>query len=303
MASLLANVAMFDRQLTVPITVTLQEHGSCFTLYYMDDVVVCGCSLPACQDGVMQLFLCPRTSSSPSPIRCAWFDTQSRYASVEMTTCETKHALTHNQPAIDVVSSTPAPALNVCIRNATSSIETCLNHSMVAASDSNIANTPPPLVSTPNASPITSDKLLSHFPMSDNTSLLSPWSLAAQSLYDDLESPEYVSYEVGDRVMLRPIENQSPTAALLSQNDGLYVIAEAVGSTCYRVLNDRDCRSMLVHQSRIQCCFPMHASEIKDNTDEFVNSLNLTKQDVASCQTSDSAVVLWLNGAATHSFV
>ena len=118
MASLLANVAMFDRQLTVPNTVTLQEQGSCFTLYYMDDVVACGCSLSACQDGVLQLFSCATTSSLPSPIRCAWFDTQSCYTNVKMTTYETKHALTHNQPAITDMPSIPAPA------NTTSTVET-----------------------------------------------------------------------------------------------------------------------------------------------------------------------------------
>ena len=115
-----------------------------------------------------------------------------------MTVCEAKHALAHNQPAIDDVPSIPAPAVNVYVRNTTSSVETCSNHSMVAASDSDIADTPPPLVSTPIASPITSDELLSHFPMSDNTSSLSPWSPVAQSLYDDLESTEFISYEVGD---------------------------------------------------------------------------------------------------------
>ena len=109
-----------------------------------------------------------------------------------MTVCEAKHALAHNQPAITDVPSIPAPA------NATSSVETCSNHSMVAASDSDIADTPPPLVSTPIASPITSDELLSHLPMSDNTSSLSPWSPVAQSLYDDHESPEFISYEVGN---------------------------------------------------------------------------------------------------------
>ena len=305
MASLLANVAMFEQRPIAPNTVTLQENGSCFTLYYMDDVVVCGCSQPDCQDGVTQLFSSAATSQSPSPIRCAWFDTQSRYASVEMTNAEAKHALISRQTAISDQSTSPAPAVNVCVRDVENSAETCQNHSMVAASDSDIADTPPPLVSTPAASPITSDELLVHAPMSEPTSSLSPWSPVAQSLYNDPESPVSISFEVGDRVMLRPIENQSPTAALLSQNDGPYVITEAVGGACYRVLNDRDCRSMVVHKSRIQCRFPTHASENKDNTDRSAPTdwLNLTNKDVAACQTSDSAVALWLNGAATHSFV
>ena len=109
-----------------------------------------------------------------------------------MTTCETKRALTHNRPVIDAL------AVHVCVRKATNSVKTCSNRSMVAASDSDIADTPPALVFNPIASPITSDKLLNHFPMSDNTSSLSPWSPVAQSLYDDLESTEFISYEVGD---------------------------------------------------------------------------------------------------------
>lgn len=305
MASLLTNVAMFDRQLTVPNTVTLQENGCCFTLYYLDDVVVCGCSQSACQDGVKQLFDCAVTTSSSGPIRCAWFDTQSRYASAEMTVCEAKHALARHNAVTNVSPETPGPTVSVCVRNVTDNTETDQNHSMVAASDSDIADTPPPLVSTPPLTSTPSDEMLDRLSFTDPTSSLSPWSPAAQSLYDDLESPEFTSFEVGDRVMLRPIENQSPTVALFNQNDGFYVITETVGDACYRVLSDRDCRSMIVHKSRIKCRFPIHASENKDNTGELAptDSLNLTNQDVAACQTSDSAVALWLNGAATHSFI
>ena len=305
MASLLTNVAMFNRQLTVPNTVTLQETGCCFTIYYLDDVVVCGCSQSACKDGVKQLFDRAVAPLSSGSIRCAWFDTQSRYASAEMTVCEAKHALAQHNAAIGVSAEPSGPTVSVCVRNVTDNTETDLNHSMVAASDSDIADTPPPLVPTPPLTSTPSDELLDRLSFTDPTSSLSPWSPVAQSLYDDQESPEFISYEVGDRVMLRPIENQSPTVALLSQNDGLYVITEAVGDACYRVLSDRDCRSMVVHKSRIQCRFPIHASANKDNTGELAptDSLNLTNQDVAACQTSDSAVALWLNGAATHSFI
>ena len=182
-----------------------------------------------------------------------------------MTTCETKRALTHNRPVIDAL------AVNVCVRKATNSVKTCSNRSMVAASDSDIADTPPALVFNPIASPITSDKLLNHFPMSDNTILHSLWSLVAQSLCDNLESPIFISYALSDQVMLRLKKNQSPAAALLSQNDRPNVISEAVGGACYRELNDRDCRSMLVHNSRILCRFQTHASENKENTDELAS--------------------------------
>ena len=100
MASLLTNVAAFESKAICSeqnrAQIQLQEHGSCFTLFYLDEVVVCGCDKPESQDGVKQVFNCS-AQTGRGPVRCAWFDAQTRYASVEMSAEEAAQARERQQ--------------------------------------------------------------------------------------------------------------------------------------------------------------------------------------------------------------
>ena len=272
--------------------VKLQEHGSCFTIFYLEDVVVCGCNKPACQDGVKQLFDCS-AQLKRGPVRCAWFDSQTRYASVEMTAEEAAHARERQQS-----ENVTTDSVSVCTRAVTA--EQSLQSPMDSPeSYSDGTNTPPSLCDlSPQSCTVTTDELLrwATDPMLSDSCSEWSWSREAQCKYSNAESPLYISYSVGERVMLRPSELMFHAQGA-TKSDGPYIITGVLDENNYKVRREHEHYSQVVHYSRILSRF---SSEGKAHTSDPPGVDPQTSQDVAACQTSDRAVTLWLNDVATH---
>ena len=296
MASLLANVPAFDVKSDANAQVSFQEYGSCFTLLSLEDIIVCGCDQPECKDGVYQLMRC---ASSPSrgPLRCAWFDTQSRYASVEMTATEAQRACTQHD-----MNNDQSESATVRARSATASTIAELNERCVTPLVSPAAAVSPSLQFDSDSSTEIAVEMLHWLndPSLTSSTPAFPRSPQTQSVYDDAESPLYLSYIVGDRVMLRHSEQEPRAGPHYPQDDGPYIVAEVLGSTAYRVVREHDSTSRVVHYSKI--LHRLDASVMEDSALTHDTSCvgKMTTKDGAACRTSDSAVASWLNDAAPH---
>ena len=298
MASLLANATTFEipaaGQNSDPTQVKLQEHGSCFTLFYLEDIVACGCDKPECQNGVKQLFDCLALSEC-GPVRCAWFDAQTRYASVEMTAEEAAHARQRQQSDENVATD----GVSVCTRTVTAD-DRSESHSSPSGSCDMDADSMPSLCDPSSQScSVTTDELLNWAtdPMFTDTRSEWSWSHEAQCTYDDAESPLYLSYAVGDRVMLRPSESVLCAQNSAAKNDGPYIITAVLDDANYQISREHAPDSQVVHYSSI---LGRVSSEGNAPTSDPSGVDPSTIFNVAACQTSDGAVASWLTDAATH---
>ena len=297
MASLLANVPTFSAAPDANSQAKFQERGASFTLFCLEDIIVCGCDRPECSDGVYQLMSCA-ASPNRGPLRCVWFDTQSRYASIEMTATDALRART--QYDINAGRSSSVP---VCARNAATSTAVKLEEDIMTPQYSPSAAVSPSLQFSNDSSVEIAEEMLHWL---NDPSLVSSTpafpSSPTQSVYDDAESPLHLSYVVGDRVMLRPSVQELRARPHCPQDDGPYVVAEVLGSTAYRVVREHDSTTRVVHTTGIIHRLLADASEIEDSAPTHDVSCvgNLTTKDAAACQTSDSAVASWLNDAAPH---
>ena len=177
LASLLTNVAAFESRAACPeqnrAPIQLQEHGSCFTLCYLDEMVVCGCKQPECQDGVKQLFICS-AQAERGPVRCAWFDAQTRYASVEMTADEAAHARQRQQTDKNATTD----GVSVCTRTVTADYSLDTHASSPECSNVSLQTMTSERDLSPQTCTVTTDDLLcwaSEPMLSDTTSEWS-WS-------------------------------------------------------------------------------------------------------------------------------
>ena len=297
MASLLANATTFEipaaSQDPTQAQVKLQEHGSCFTLFYLEDIVACGCDKPECQNGVKQMFDCLALSEC-GPVRCAWFDAQTRYASVEMTADEAAHARQRQQSRNAATDS-----ISVCTRTVTA--DDCLESQPSSPGSCNMdADSMPSLCDlSPQSCSVTSDELLrwATDPMLSDSRSEWSWSHEAQCEYDDAEAPLYMSYTVGERVMLRPSESMLAAQNSAVSSDGPYIIAAVLSDSNYEIRREHEHDSKVVHYSRI---LGRVSSEGNAPTSGHPGVDPSTTFNVAACQTSDGAVASWLNDAATQ---
>ena len=298
LASLLTNVAAFESQAVCQgqnrAQIQLQEHGSCFTLFNLDDILVCGCDQPACQDGVKQLFICS-AQAERGPVRCAWFDAQTRYASVEMSADEAAHARQRQQTDENATTD----GVSVCTRTVTADDSLETHASSPECSSVSIKTLTSERDLSPQICTVATDDLLrwASDPMLSDTSSEWSWSQQAQCEYDNAESPLFVPYTVGERVMLRPCESMFNAQSCADISDGPYVVTDTLGDANYYVRREHEHYSQVVHQSRILCRLP---GEGRAHTPDPSGVPQMTPKNVAACQTSDSAVTSWLNDVATQ---
>jgi len=298
LASLLMNVVSFEPQVVCPeqhrAQVQMQEHGCCFTLFHLDDMIVCGCNKPACQDAAKQLFNCS-AQAGRGLVRCAWFDAQTRYASVEMSADEAEHARKCQQSDENATTD----GVSVCTRAviADDSLET--HASSPERRNVSIETLGSERDLSPQMCTVPTDDLLrwASDPMLADTSSEWSWSQQARCEYNDAESPLFVPYTVGERVMLRPSESMRNAKSSAEFNDGPYIITDTLGDVSYKIRREHEHYSQVVHFSRILCRLP---DEGIAHTPDPSGVPQMTNQDVAVCQTSDSNVASWLNDAATQ---
>ena len=298
MASLLSSVPALDGTPPGDPQVNFQEYGCCFTLFYLEDIIACGCDEPECKDGVYQLISCA-ASPSRGPLRCAWFDTQSRYASVAMTPTEAIRARTQYDMHEGSRCST-----SVCARSATAATAVKMEEGFVTPITSPSAVLSPPLRIYSDSSAEIATEMLHWLndPSLTSSSPVRPRSPPAQSVYDDAESPLHLTYVVGDCVMLRHSTQELGARPDIPLDDGPYIVAEVLGSATYRVVREHDSLTRVVHATGILHRLLRDASEIEDSAPAHDTSCagSLTNKDDAACRTSDSAVASWLNDAASH---
>ena len=65
--------------------------------------------------------------------------------------------------------------------------------------------------------------------------------------YDDAESPLFMSYTVGERVMLRPCESMFNAQSGADINDGPYVVTGTLGDANYKIRREHEHYSQIVH--------------------------------------------------------
>ena len=100
-------------------------------------------------------------------------------------------------------------SVSVCKRTVTADYSLASHASSPKFSNVSIETMTPERVLSPQMCTVATDVLLGWVsdPMLSDTSSEWSWSQQAQCAYDNAESPLFVSYAVGERVMLRPCES------------------------------------------------------------------------------------------------
>ena len=296
MASLLANVITFQPLATTQThtgsEVRSQELACCFTLFYLGDIVVCGCDKPECQDGVKQMFDCS-TQPSCGPIRCAWFDSHIQYTSDEISAGMAEH--THSYQRFQNATT---ENISVCSRVVTAenkprshlNSEFCSVRSPVLALPCDVMSQACTM-STDDQTQWASDPLNSDV-VSERT-----WTHEAQRKYSNVESSLRTSNVANERVMLRPYEISVCAQGDAVENDGPNVIASTPGANNCKIKREHDPDSQVVLNSSV---LSYTFSEDNAPTLDTSGVDQLTKINVASCPTSDSDVAPGFTDAATQ---